>query len=285
MAIHIGCGSWRDKEYVGLLFPKGVPETQRLSHYAKWFDRIELNATYHAIPSAAQMAGWLAQTGPDFFFDVKFHQDFSKDPQAAARRPQRFRDAIAPLVEAGKLRAFLLTLSPSFGPQKHRLEELDGVAEAFGDVAPVAVELRHRGWVEGEARAATFAYLRARRFAWVCTDLPRLDAPQILPPLDEVTHPTLAYLRLHGRNPKYLEYSPDPKARHNYVYSEKELHEIAARIRHLATKAADVHVSVNTHYADYAPRAALALRRLLGQPVPPPLSAASDDGSQLSFLD
>ncbi|HWL17862.1 MAG TPA: DUF72 domain-containing protein, partial [Opitutus sp.] len=70
MAIHIGCGSWRDKEYVGLLFPKGVPENRRLSHYAKWFDRIELNATYHAIPPAAQMAGWLAQTGPDFFFDV-----------------------------------------------------------------------------------------------------------------------------------------------------------------------------------------------------------------------
>jgi len=284
MAIHIGCGSWRDKDYVGLLFPKSVPETQRLSHYAKFFDRVELNATYHTFQPRDRIADWVNQTPPGFFFDVKLEKSFSRDPQsAAAKLADRFLHSISPIANAGKLRAFLLTLDPSFGPQRHRLDELDGIAENFSPLAPVAVELRDRAWIEGDALASTLAYFRARKFAWVALDLPRLDAAPLLPPIDEVTHPALAYLRCHGRNPDYLKKSDDPKARHNHDYSVAELREIAARIRFLATKAADVHVSLNNHYRHFAPKAALALRQLLGQPTPPPLPPDRPD-DQLSFF-
>ncbi len=284
MAIHIGCGSWRDKDYVGLLFPKSVPETQRLSHYAKFFDRVELNATYHTFQPRERIADWVNQTPPGFFFDVKLEKSFSRNPKSAATSlADRFLHSISPIANAGKLRAFLLTLDPSFGPHRHRLDELDSIAENFSPLAPVAVELRDRAWIEGDALDSTLAYFRERKFAWVSTDLPRLDAPQILPPLDEVTHPSLAYLRCHGRNPDYLKKSDDPKARHNYDYPVAELQEIAVRIRKLSTLAADVHVSLNNHYSHFAPKAALALRQLLGQPVPPPLPSDRPD-DQLSFL-
>lgn len=265
MAIHVGCGSWTDDAYVGVLYPKDLPKNERLRTYAEWFDRVEVNSSYYAIPAVKTVATWAEQTRPGFRFDFKLPKNFSQGPAQAAKDVPRMLAAVQPMVDAGKLGAFLLTLAPSFGPSRHRLDELDAVAEKL---APhrLAVELRHRGWVDGDALAATLDYFRRHRLAWVALDLPRLKDPAILPPIDEVTHPQLAYLRLHGRNPKYLE-AESAADRHQHEYTAAELAEIATRIRELAKHAQDVHVSVNNHFADFAPKAALALRRLLGQPV------------------
>jgi uncharacterized protein YecE (DUF72 family) len=262
----VGCGSWTDDAYVGVLYPEDLPKTERLRTYADWFDRIEVNATYHAFPAIKHIAAWAQRTPPRFMFDFKLPEIFSRDPAQAAKDVPRFLAAMQPMVDAGKLGVFLLTLAPSFAPGRNRLGELDAVAEKL---APhrLAVELRHRGWVDGEALAATLDYFRRRLLAWVALDLPRLNHPAILPPLDEVTDPRLAYVRLHGRNPAYLQ-AKDAAGRHHYEYTATDLAAIVARVRALAAQAQDVHVSVNNHAADFAPKAALALRRLLGQHVP-----------------
>jgi uncharacterized protein YecE (DUF72 family) len=287
MPIHVGCGSWNDKPYAKLFLPDKSADESQLHAYTRWFDRVELNVTYHALQSRERIAGWVGQTPPAFRFDVKLLKDFSSNPRAAVPAiADRFLASIAPIIEAKKLGAFLLTLAPAFGPHRHRLDELDGVAEKFSPLAPVAVELRDRAWIAGDALASTLAYFRSRPFAWVALDLPHLDAAPLLPPIDEVTHPTLAYVRLHGRNPDYLRVKK-AEERHAYAYSAAELDEIAARIRALATKARDVHVSANNHYADFAPKTALALRHLLGQPVPATFPAPDADGpddGQLSLL-
>lgn len=289
MAIRIGCGSWNDKSYARLFGRGDATGETALQAYARWFERVELNVTYHSLQPRERIADWVGQTPAGFQFDVKLLKDFSSNPRAAAAAmTDRFLATIAPIVEAKKLGAFLLTLAPGFGPKRHRLDELDAVAEKFSPIAPVAVELRDRAWIEGDALASTLAYFRSRSLAWVALDLPRITAAPILPPMDEVTLPSLAYMRLHGRNPAYLQVK-DPKERHNYIYSDAELQELAGRIRALAARAPDVHVSVNTHYADYAPKAALALRRLLGQPVPPSPGGARDrgddnDDGQLTLL-
>lgn len=196
----------------------------------------------------------------------------------------RFVDAIQPLLVSKKLGAFLLTLPPSFGPGSRKLEEVDLVAEKLRPYAPLAVELRDRRWVQGEALAPTLAFFRQRELVWVALDLPRLDANPILPPIDEVTHPRLAYMRLHGRNPNYLKRGGDASGRHDYDYGADELKEIVTRIQNLAARATDVHVSANNHFNDYAPKAALKLRALLGQPVPPPLPKDDDRDPQMSLL-
>lgn len=267
MAIHIGCGSWADPEYVGVLYPRGWPQNERLRGYAQWFDRIELNASYHRLPTPEMIAGWAEQTPAGFLFDIKLPKDFSDNAGAAikAGMGDRVLRSIQPLLDAKKFGAFLFTLAPSFSRRNHRLEELDGVVEKLRPHR-MAVELRHRDWVEADALPATLEYFRSRKLAWVALDLPALSSPKLLPAIDEVTHPQLAYMRLHGRNPDYLN-AKDAAGRHHHDYTEVELEEIAGRIRTLGTRAKDVHVSVNNHALDFAPKAALALRRLLGQSV------------------
>lgn len=264
MAIRIGCGSWADDEYVGLLYPQGTPAADRLRVYAQKFDRVELNATYYATPRRETVAGWVKQTPPGFLFDVKLHRAFSQSPANAAAGDfaPRLLDALEPMISEKKLGAFLLTLAPGFSPERRHLDELDGVAEKLRPHL-LAMELRHRDWVDEDRLGETLAYFRQHKLVWVALDLPRLDAPSLLPPIDEVTNPRLAYIRLHGRNRKYLA-AKSPAERHHYDYPERELAELATRIRSLADKASDVHVSVNNHAETYAPKAALALQAQLG---------------------
>lgn len=267
MALKIGCGSWTDDDYVGVLYPKGLAKTSRLAMYAQWFERVELNSFYHAIQKRDYVERWVEQTPDRFTFDVKLPRDFSERPDAAARDEtmSRFLHAIQPIVVARKLGVFLLTMPPSFLPGKRQLTELDGVIQKLRPHA-LAVELRHRGWLEGSARASTLDYFHAHKLVWVSVDVAQVDAPRILPPLDIVTNPQHAYARLHGRNPGYATAGSKEEGHHHH-YTDTELAEIAARLKRLAEQAKTVHVTFNNHAEDFAPRAAIALKRLLGQPT------------------
>jgi uncharacterized protein YecE (DUF72 family) len=276
--ISVGIGSWTDKEYKGLLYPKGLPDNERLKTYATWFDHVEVNSSYHRIPSLAFVENWAKQTPGNFIFDFKLQKEISADPEAAARAGtdvSQLLRAARPLIDAGKLGAFFLVLPPSFGPKKRRLEELDLLVEKLQPHL-LAVELRHSGWVEGEQRERTLEYYRAKKLVWIAVDMPRIEGSTIMPPVDEVTNPRLAYLRLHGRRSDWLELK-DQEERHTYQYSDLELEEIARRVKALAQKAEMVHVVANNHAQDFAPKTALALQKLLGvqRPGPGPAAAAA----------
>jgi uncharacterized protein YecE (DUF72 family) len=88
--------------------------------------------------------------------------------------------------------------------------------------------------------------------------------------LDEVTNPKIAYLRLHGRNAKAYITGKTVAARFDYDYNEQEITEVAERSGKLAREAREVHVIFNNNNLDYAPRAALRLRKALGQIVKTP---------------
>ena len=85
--------------------------------------------------------------------------------------------------------------------------------------------------------------------------------------VDEVTNSNVAYLRLHGRNAKAYITGKTVAARFDYDYNEKEIVEVAQRSRILAREARELHVIFNNNNLDYAPRAALHLRKALDQIV------------------
>ncbi len=267
--ISVGIGSWTDKEYVGLIFPKGVKSDERLKIYATKFSHVEVNAGYHAFQPRERVASWVAQTPPDFRFDFKLHRAFSQSPEKSAGDADligRLLDSAGPIIEAGKLGAFFMTLATSFDPSHKRLVALDPLIEKLRPQL-LAVELRHRAWLEGEERARTVDFFRSRGAVLIGVDRPRVDAPAFLPPVDEVTNPRLAYLRLHGRRADWLTLK-DAGERHSYDYTAAELDEIAERARRLAEHAEVVHVVANNHAQDFAPKAALALQTRLGRSAP-----------------
>jgi uncharacterized protein YecE (DUF72 family) len=88
---------------------------------------------------------------------------------------------------------------------------------------------------------------------------------------NEITNPRLAYLRLHGRSAHAYITGKSVAARFNYDYSAGEIDEVAQRSTQLACEADEVHVVFNNNNLDYAPRAAIRLRKALDQKVAAPL--------------
>jgi uncharacterized protein YecE (DUF72 family) len=163
-----------------------------------------------------------------------------------------------------------LQLSPAFSPRKHQLSELEPLIETLSGY-DVAIEFRNRNWAVGDLLDSTIDFVRKHRAIFVNVDAPASDHFTVMPSdVDEVTDPKAAYLRLHGRNAKAYITGKTVAARFDYDYSDREIAEVAHRSRKLAQEARELHVIFNNNNLDYAPRAALRLRKALGQIVKTP---------------
>ncbi|MBX5470454.1 MAG: DUF72 domain-containing protein [Thermoleophilaceae bacterium] len=295
----IGTSSWADPGFVERWYPRGMPARERLPWYAQRFEYVEVNSSFYALPDPATVRRWAAATPAGFTFDYKLHRLLSRHAAAPDSLPRdmrdevevdrrgrvrltreledelvdRTRDAVEPLVEAGKLGAFLLQLTPAFSPFDHELEELAPLVERLRPHR-VAVELRHRSWVDPRRAERTFAFLSEIGAAFVTVDAPPGEHAPIMPPVDAVTCDELAYMRLHGRNARGYLTGRTVAERFGWVYADEELEEVAGRVRALAEQADEVHVAFNNNRDDDAPSAARRFREIMGQdPGPPPEEA------------
>jgi uncharacterized protein YecE (DUF72 family) len=298
--ILVGTASWSDPGFVERWYPKKMPAGERLQWYAQHFDMVEVNSTFYSVPEPRMVERWCAATPDDFTFDVKLHQLFSfhstpakllpPDLQRRAETDTRGRVKSTPdlqeallkiflratsiLRDSGKLGVFLLQLSPTFSPRKHELGELVQLIEMFSDY-DLAIEFRNRDWAVGDQLQATMDFLQKHHAIFVNVDAPESDHFMVMPSdVEEVTNSNVAYLRLHGRNAKAYITGKTVATRFDYDYNENEIAEVAQRSRKLAREARELHVIFNNNNLDYAPRAALRLRKALGQIVRIPAQTA-----------
>jgi uncharacterized protein YecE (DUF72 family) len=289
--ILVGTASWSDPGFVERWYPKKLPTSERLPWYAQHFDLVEVNSTFYSVPDPRMVERWCAATPDDFKFDVKLHRLFSfhstpakllpPDLQSRAETDARgnvkatpdiheallniFLHRMATFRTSGKLGVLLLQLSPAFSPRKHQLSELGPLIEMIGGY-DLAIEFRNRNWVTGDQLESTTGFVRKHGAIFVNVDAPASDHFTVMPSdVDEVTNPNVAYLRLHGRNAKAYITGKTVAARFDYDYNDKEIAEVAERSRKLEREAREVHAIFNNNNLDYAPRAALRLRKALGQ--------------------
>ena len=291
--ILVGTASWSDPGFVKRWYPEKLSASDRLPWYAQHFELVEVNSTFYSVPEPRMVERWCAATPDDFTFDVKLHQLFSfhstpakllpPDLQSHAETDAKgkvkptlgiqaallkiFLRGMATLRGAGKLGALLLQLSPAFSPRKHELNELEPLIQMLTDYE-LAIEFRNRNWALGDKLQSTIDFVRAHRAIFVNVDAPASDHFTVMPSdVDEVTNENLAYLRLHGRNAKAYVTGKTVAARFDYDYSDKEIAAVEKRSVKLAREARELHVIFNNNNLDYAPRAALRLRKALGQIV------------------
>jgi uncharacterized protein YecE (DUF72 family) len=289
--VRIGTSSWADPGFVEEWYPAGLPARDRLGWYAERFEAVEVNATFYAVPAPSTVRRWAEVTPEEFRFDVKLHRLLSRHaapldtlprhlrPQATVNERGRVKlddglqaaliaetlQAMEPLEAAGKLAGFLLQTTPGFEPRRNALEELAGVVEGLAP-HPVAVELRHRAWVSPSRLEDTLGWYERTGAVWVSTDMPDGDQVTIMPAVDAVTRPGLAYFRAHGRNHAGYVKGRSVAERFAWRYADDELEEIGARVQELASSGAEeVRVYFNNNRGDDAPVAAARMRELSGQ--------------------
>ena len=288
----VGTASWSDPGFVADWYPKALPASQRLPWYAERLNLVELNSSFYGIPREAQVESWCQQTPDGFIFDVKLHKLLSRHSSKPELLPPDLRklatvekgrvkltaalekamaqhiiETTAPLRESGKFGAFLLQLSPAIRPKTNQLDELDDLFPIFHKY-PIAVELRNRDWMVEPQVDKTVEFFRKRKIALVSVDAPKDEHFTIMPCEDVVTNPTLAYMRLHGRNASGYIRGRTVAERFDYKYKEKELQELAERAVKLTAKATKVHMVYNNNSSNYAPIAATRTREILAEEYP-----------------
>jgi uncharacterized protein YecE (DUF72 family) len=176
---------------------------------------------------------------------------------------ERFRTALDPLRQAGKLGAVVFQFPPwVMSRRSNRDHVLECARRLPGDA--IAVEFRNRTWFDAGNAERTLAFEREHRLANVIVDEPQGFSSSI-PPVWEVTLPDLAIVRLHGRNRETWEKKGLATAaeRFDYRYSTAELESLAGPIAGVAGRAATIHVLFNNCYRDHAQANAAELAAII----------------------
>ncbi|MDD5543403.1 MAG: DUF72 domain-containing protein [Acidobacteriia bacterium] len=69
--LHLGTSSWSSDDWVGPFYPEGTKPNQYIVEYAKHFETVEMDATWHHMPSSQLIRSLDARTPSGFIFSAK----------------------------------------------------------------------------------------------------------------------------------------------------------------------------------------------------------------------
>ena len=275
--IRVGTASWTDHEpFYPAEYDKASLKAQRISYYAQYFSLVEVDSTFYHLQPARNFQSWAERTPDDFVFDVKAYGELTwhhRDDDGHAITPSadtfaKFGEMIQPMRQAGKLGALLFQFPPWFTFEEDRLGYFATVRELLPDDT-IAVEFRHRSWVEGDHLEDTRAALAENRLAYCAVDEPQVGSGSV-PPVVLITDPHFAMVRFHGRNRRmwYGKNLQSSRDRFDYLYTQAELAPWAERIERIAERVdgGQVHVVTNNNARNYSIVNAIQLQMLLDQP-------------------
>src|SRR4249920_2417876 len=291
--ILIGTSSWTDKTLIkdGHFYPPDAKTAEkRLQFYASRFPIVEVDSTYYFPPTEQNSGLWIERTPADFTFNIKAYslltnhptraESIYKDLQASLpegksrvyrdKLPdeaveqvwQRFRDALMPLHSAGKLGAVLFQFPQWFVISRKSKSYIEECKARLSDYR-VAVEFRHKSWMEERNVEETLSFLEEHDLPYVCVDMPQ-GFESSVPPIAAATAKDLAMVRFHGRDPEvWGKKNVSASERFRYEYSMQELKEWVPKIRDVSDRARETHVLMNNCYRDFAVNNARQLADLL----------------------
>jgi uncharacterized protein YecE (DUF72 family) len=198
--VFVGTSGYSYTAWRGSFYPEGMPARDMLAFYARALGTVEINHTFHRLPTAELLRSWASQVPGSFRFALKAPQRITHH--------LRLRDAgevtgafcaVASTLKT-KLGPLLFQLPPYLRCDHARLDEFLGTLPTGVEAA---FEFRHESWLNDD----TYAVLRRHAAALCIADAENLSTPAI------ATAP-FGYLRLRRQD-----------------YSEPEVATWAARVR------------------------------------------------------
>lgn len=193
MKLLVGTSGYGYKEWQGIFYPERISPKDMLGFYSARFNAVEINYTYHHMPTERLLTSWSEQVPETFVFVLKAPQVIThvkRLKEVNEEAEYLFRTV---LLLGNRLGAILMQFPAFFRADLQRLA-------AFLDLIPAdvrcAFEFRSPTWVEagaaellrdrghtlctadtdenpvtGIAGAAPWGYLRLRRSAYTDADL------------------------------------------------------------------------------------------------------------------
>jgi uncharacterized protein YecE (DUF72 family) len=247
--IRLGTQGWSYPDWVGPFYPPGTRPSDLLRQYARVFNTVELDSTFHAIPRREIVASWRASVSDDFVFSAKLPRVIThlKRLRGVESDLDAFLQAMAPL---GDRLAVLLVQLPHDLHSDER-PALEAFLQQLSGPYRWAVEVRHRSWVHPDV----FDLLSQYDVAWTIVDLVGM------PTVPEVTT-DFAYVRWLG------DRNLNPLSDVAEITRAENLERWSATLRDLSFRAERVYGYVSDTWAGHAPASVRSLSERLGLTLP-----------------
>ncbi|MDQ8204396.1 DUF72 domain-containing protein [Pelagicoccus sp. SDUM812003] len=145
---YLGCPAWSNRDWIGTVFPDGTAPADLLRKYSRLFNTVEGNTLFYALPPAATLERWMAESAPSFRFAPKFPKAISHERRlhSAKEESKAFFKVLETLADGDKLGLSFLQLPPSFNI--NNLDTLTKYLKALPKDYAFAVEPRHISWYD-----------------------------------------------------------------------------------------------------------------------------------------
>jgi uncharacterized protein YecE (DUF72 family) len=192
------------------------------------------------MPKTEAISRMVERGGEGLTFSIKAHKGLTHEvqPQLWREEAARYRRAIEPLLEAGRLETVLFQFPYSFHYTDDNRRYLSALMNEFNDI-PRAVEFRGSDWFTN----SMIDGMRRSGITLVSLDMPDLEN---LPPQTDIVTGKTAFLRLHGRN-KGAWWGSDSAGRYDYLYDKREIDAVVARLERLIGQVSRILVYFNNH--------------------------------------
>lgn len=253
--ILVGTSGYSFQDWIGPFYPEGIQKGKMLDYYKEHFPAVEINSTYYRIPHPSVFYHMANKVPQDFEFIVKTHSSFTHDPKKANEHFGPFFEAVAPLIEAGKLKGYLAQFPWSFRYSAERLKYIIDSRNRFGNI-PLFVEFRNGDW----NRAEVFRSLKENDIGFCCVDEPPLAG---LFPALAIATTAIGYVRFHGRNSQDW-WQPQPGSdRYNYTYKREELADWIKKIDGMRNETEKIYLFFNNCHLGQAVRSAKMMMEMM----------------------
>lgn len=245
---YLGTVGFSYKDWAGVFYPAGSSPRNYLAHYSQFFNGVELDTTFHAVPSAERVRQWAAMVPEGFRFCVKTPRRITHEMELlnVAEAMSEFLETMSLLGE--KLGPILIQLPPGLSAA-----QLDIVNDFLATLPPgfrYALEFRHPSWFATE----TATLLEAHKICWVSTEY--LDLPKQIAATTD-----FLYIRWLGRHGQF-------------DYKGREQRDVTPQLEgwweqiqpHLAG-VETVYGFFNNDYSGYSPATCHRFKRLIGLPT------------------
>ena len=233
----------------GSVLPARYRQSDLLRQYARAFNTVELDTTFHAIPRRDIVASWRAAVSDDFLFSAKLPRVIThmKRLRGIESDLESFLYAMEPLGD--RLGVLLVQLPPDFHSDER--STLEAFLLQLSNRYRWAIEVRHRSWIHPEV----FDLLSQHSVAWTIVDMIGM------PTVPEVTT-DFAYVRWLG------DRNLNPLSDIAEVDRAENVDRWSATIRDLSFRADRVYGYVSDTWAVHAPASVRALGERLGLAMP-----------------
>lgn len=267
----VGTCGISDPAWVGNFYPLGTRTSKWFEYYVTRFGSIELNTTFHRMPTTKSIQRWARITPQHFRFSLKCLSDITHGGAYRLLKPgtidlaKQFFDVIQEL--GPKLSVVLLQFLPKF-TEEYR-SKLFQFLDRISCPTRLVVELRHDSWWKPQIAAE----LRDRGISWAAADLAshpyvaqiplkgQLKTFGLRPIISTTDFLYARWIGEHRQFPVHVEEYFDSTLRLAWWHERlKRVSEQYPNIRH-------IYAFFDNDFSGHAPTAALRFAKLVGLPT------------------